>query len=151
MLPWARLPVLGAVAGYAYASRHRERAAYGWSVDTAVYVSPTRRRCGVGRALCERAGARAYLARVHYFHGRMLAHRGDTAAARPHLETAITSGEEVGMTGPFGDDLLSGHRRVGPAKASAQPRAQSALHVGALLGDLPVANPEDIDPPDVPR
>jgi phosphinothricin acetyltransferase len=41
----------GVVAGYAYASRHRDRAAYGWSVDAAVYVSPRHRRCGVGRAL----------------------------------------------------------------------------------------------------
>ncbi len=53
-------------------------------------------------ALCERAGARAYLARVHYFHGRMLAERGDVLGARPHLETAIEIGQDVGMTGPFG-------------------------------------------------
>jgi tetratricopeptide (TPR) repeat protein len=53
-------------------------------------------------ALCERAGARAYLARVHYFQGRMLADRGDAAAAIPHLESAIAVGDEIGMTGPFG-------------------------------------------------
>ena len=53
-------------------------------------------------ALCERAGARAYLARAHYFHGRMLADRGDVSAARPHLETAVTIGEDLEMTGPFG-------------------------------------------------
>lgn len=45
------LDAAGVVAGYAYATRHRERAAYGWSVDTAVYVSPIHQRCGVGRAL----------------------------------------------------------------------------------------------------
>ena len=50
-VPWLVLDDSGVVAGYAYASRHRERAAYGWSVDTAVYVSPIHRRCGVGRAL----------------------------------------------------------------------------------------------------
>ena len=49
--PWLVLDDSGIVAGYAYASRHRERAAYGWSVDVAVYVSPTHHRCGVGRAL----------------------------------------------------------------------------------------------------
>jgi phosphinothricin acetyltransferase len=37
--------------GYAYASRHRERAAYQWSVDTTVYVRQGRQRRGVGRAL----------------------------------------------------------------------------------------------------
>ena len=49
--PWLVLEGDGVVTGYAYASRHRDRAAYGWSVDTAVYVSPTHRRRGVGRAL----------------------------------------------------------------------------------------------------
>ncbi|HEY6908728.1 MAG TPA: arsinothricin resistance N-acetyltransferase ArsN1 family B [Myxococcales bacterium] len=41
----------GRVDGYAYASRHRERAAYRWSVDVAVYVAAGRRGKGVGRAL----------------------------------------------------------------------------------------------------
>jgi phosphinothricin acetyltransferase len=50
-LPWLVLDDSGVVGGYAYASPHRERAAYGWSVDTAVYVSPTYRRRGAGRAL----------------------------------------------------------------------------------------------------
>jgi phosphinothricin acetyltransferase len=49
--PWLVLDDRGGVAGYAYASRHRERAAYGWSVDAAVYVGDTHRGCGVGRAL----------------------------------------------------------------------------------------------------
>ena len=49
--PWLVLDAAGVVAGYAYATRHRERAAYGWSVDAAVYVSPSYQRCGVGRAL----------------------------------------------------------------------------------------------------
>ena len=39
---------------------------------------------------------------VHYFHGRLLAERDDVAGARPHVETAIAIGEEIGMTGPFG-------------------------------------------------
>jgi phosphinothricin acetyltransferase len=50
-LPWLILEDAGVVAGYAYASRHRERAAYGWAVDTAIYVSADYRRRGVGRAL----------------------------------------------------------------------------------------------------
>ena len=49
--PWLVLDDDGFVAGYAYASRHKERAAYQWSVDTTVYVHPSRHRCGVGRAL----------------------------------------------------------------------------------------------------
>src|SRR4051812_49078465 len=49
--PWLVLDDNGTVGGYAYASRHRDRAAYGWSVDVAVYVSPLHHRRGVGRAL----------------------------------------------------------------------------------------------------
>jgi L-amino acid N-acyltransferase YncA len=41
----------GRVQGYAYASKHRERAAYRWSVDVAVYVGADLHRHGVGRAL----------------------------------------------------------------------------------------------------
>jgi phosphinothricin acetyltransferase len=41
----------GHVVGYAYASRHRERAAYQWSVDVTVYVRADQHRRGVGRAL----------------------------------------------------------------------------------------------------
>jgi phosphinothricin acetyltransferase len=39
------------VIGYAYASRHRERAGYRWSVDISVYVDGGWHRRGVGRAL----------------------------------------------------------------------------------------------------
>jgi L-amino acid N-acyltransferase YncA len=41
----------GGALGYAYASKHRERAAYRWSVDVAVYVGADQRGKGVGRAL----------------------------------------------------------------------------------------------------
>jgi L-amino acid N-acyltransferase YncA len=49
--PWLVCEVDGVVAGYAYAGAHRERAAYRWSVDVAVYVRPGARRGGVGHAL----------------------------------------------------------------------------------------------------
>jgi phosphinothricin acetyltransferase len=50
-LPWLVLDDNGTVAGYAYAGRHHERAAYGWAVNTAVYVGDRYRGRGVGRAL----------------------------------------------------------------------------------------------------
>lgn len=37
--------------GYAYASKHKERAAYRWSVDVSVYLDGRYHRRGVGRAL----------------------------------------------------------------------------------------------------
>jgi L-amino acid N-acyltransferase YncA len=49
--PWLVLERGGEIAGYAYATRHRERAAYQWSVDVSVYVAAAHKRAGVGRAL----------------------------------------------------------------------------------------------------
>src|SRR2546425_322778 len=49
--PWLVCEYQRQVAGYAYASRHRERAAYQWSVDTSVYVHSDFRRRRVGQAL----------------------------------------------------------------------------------------------------
>jgi L-amino acid N-acyltransferase YncA len=50
-LPWLVAETERGVAGYAYASRHRERAAYQWSVDVSVYVTGEMRGKGVGRTL----------------------------------------------------------------------------------------------------
>jgi L-amino acid N-acyltransferase YncA len=49
--PWLVCEIGEQVAGYAYATRHRARAAYQWSVDTSVYVGEKHWRVGIGRAL----------------------------------------------------------------------------------------------------
>jgi L-amino acid N-acyltransferase YncA len=49
--PWLCCEEEGTVLGYAYASRHHDRAAYRWCVDVSVYVAGDARRRGVGRAL----------------------------------------------------------------------------------------------------
>jgi L-amino acid N-acyltransferase YncA len=49
--PWLLCENEGEVLGYAYASRHRERHAYRWAVDVAVYVDSRCHRRGVGRCL----------------------------------------------------------------------------------------------------
>ncbi len=41
----------GLVVGYAYASRHRDRPGYRWSVDISVYIDGEWQRRGIGRAL----------------------------------------------------------------------------------------------------
>lgn len=51
MHPWLVCAEGERVLGYAYASRHRERAAYQWSVDVSVYILPAAQRRGIGRAL----------------------------------------------------------------------------------------------------
>jgi L-amino acid N-acyltransferase YncA len=49
--PWIVADEGGRVVGYAYASPIKDRAAYQWSVEVAVYVAAEWRGRGVGRAL----------------------------------------------------------------------------------------------------
>jgi L-amino acid N-acyltransferase YncA len=49
--PWLVAEYGGETVGFAYAGKHRERAAYRWSVDVTVYVDGAMRHSGVGRAL----------------------------------------------------------------------------------------------------
>jgi len=49
--PWLVCESEGNIAGYAYASQHRNRYHYQWSVDVTVYIHEAHRRQGVGRAL----------------------------------------------------------------------------------------------------
>ncbi len=49
--PWLVFERDGIVAGYVYASPHRPRPAYEWSVDVSAYVAPGARRLGVARRL----------------------------------------------------------------------------------------------------
>lgn len=49
--PWLVCEVNGVIAGYAYASRYRERVAYQWSVESSVYVHDDFQRAGVAKAL----------------------------------------------------------------------------------------------------
>jgi len=54
LLPWLVAEKSGAVVGFAFASQHKTRAAYRWSVDCSVYLAAAVARRGVGRALYER-------------------------------------------------------------------------------------------------
>jgi phosphinothricin acetyltransferase len=49
--PWLVCERHGDILGYVYASQHRTRPAYQWSVDVSVYVHTNARRSGVGQAL----------------------------------------------------------------------------------------------------
>jgi L-amino acid N-acyltransferase YncA len=51
--PWLVAEDDDRVIGYAYASPHRDRAAYRWAADVAIYVDSGHRRRGIGRALYE--------------------------------------------------------------------------------------------------
>lgn len=49
--PWLVVEDEHGIAGYAYGSAHRSRAAYGWSTDVSAYVRPDTRRRGLGGVL----------------------------------------------------------------------------------------------------
>jgi phosphinothricin acetyltransferase len=49
--PWLVAERDGEIAGYAYGTQHRERAAYRWAADVTVYVASDHHRRGIGRAL----------------------------------------------------------------------------------------------------
>ncbi len=51
MHPWLAADCGGELLGYVYASPHRTRAAYCWSVDVSVYIAAAHRRKGLGKAL----------------------------------------------------------------------------------------------------
>jgi L-amino acid N-acyltransferase YncA len=58
-LPWLVADIDGAIAGYAYANLYRERSAYRFTLEDAVYIAPDRARNGVGRALLGEVLARS--------------------------------------------------------------------------------------------
>lgn len=51
--PWLVVEEDGLIAGYAYASRYRERVAYQWSVECSVYIHDDYHRKGLARVLYE--------------------------------------------------------------------------------------------------
>lgn len=50
-MPWLVCEIDGELLGYAYAGKHRQRAAYQWSVESSIYVNAAYRRKRVGKAL----------------------------------------------------------------------------------------------------
>ncbi len=143
--PWLACDEGGVLAGYAYASRHRERAAYRWSVDVSVYVGDRFRRGGVGRALYT---SLLELLRLQGFHA---AHAGITLpnAASVGLHEALGF-RPVGVYPQVGFKLGRWHdvgwwqlplreRRGAPAEPlamealRAHPGFAAALAAGARL------------------
>lgn len=50
-LPWLCVQVAGRLAGYAYASRWRERSAYRYTAESTIYLAQEYTRRGIGKAL----------------------------------------------------------------------------------------------------
>ncbi len=49
--PWLVCEIDGVIAGYAYATRHRERTAYQWCVESSIYIHDNFQRTGIAKAL----------------------------------------------------------------------------------------------------
>jgi L-amino acid N-acyltransferase YncA len=49
--PWLVCEIDGVIAGYAYATRHRERTAYQWCVESSIYIHDDFQRTGIAKAL----------------------------------------------------------------------------------------------------
>lgn len=97
-LPWlVAEDAARSVCGYAYAGKHRERAAYQWSVDTTVYVREDMRGRGVGRALY--GGLLPLLAELGYF--------------QAFAGIALPNAGSVGLHEAMGFEAIGVYRNVG--------------------------------------
>ena len=94
---WLVAEMDGAVAGYAYGSPHRDRAAYSSSCDVAVYVDPAQARKGIGSALYAELLPQ-------------LASRGYHAA---FAGIALPNDKSVGLHEALGFEHLGSYKEVG--------------------------------------
>lgn len=85
------------VLGYAYASAHRSRAAYQWSVDVSAYVHERARRRGVARSLYE--AVFAILARQGFYNA--------------YAGIALPNPASTGFHEAMGFELVGVYRKVG--------------------------------------
>lgn len=49
--PWLVCEIDGKIAGYAYATKYRERTAYQWCVESSIYLHDDFQKAGIGKAL----------------------------------------------------------------------------------------------------
>ena len=120
-LPWlvAQDEAAG-VVGYAYATRHRDRAAYRWAVDCSVYLRPDVRRRGTGRLL----------------YASLLPLLQDLGYRRVHAGIALPNPGSVGLHEAMGFSLVGIYPRVGYKLGSWHDVGWWQLSLGP--DDLPV-------------
>lgn len=131
--PWLVYEQGGQVAGYAYASKHRARAAYDWSVDTAVYVASSHHRRGIGHGLY--LSLFAILARQGYVNAYAGVTLPNPASVGLHERVAF---EPVGVYRQVGYKFGAWHdvgwwqRKLRPREANpSRPESLSAVQTGA--------------------
>lgn len=124
--PWLVFETDGSVCGYAYASRHRERAAYRWSVEVSAYVAEGQRGKGVARALYARLFE--LLAELGYykaFAGIGLPNDASVALHESAGFTPIGVFRGIGYKHGKWHDVAWYQRTLRPEDTPAEPRAVS--------------------------
>jgi L-amino acid N-acyltransferase YncA len=95
--PWLVAEDDADLLGYAYATRHRERASYRWATDVTVYISRDHHRKGVGRGL------------YHALFDRLAQQGFRIACAGITLPNAAS----VGLHESLGFEAVGTYRRIG--------------------------------------
>ena len=98
-LPWlVSVDEHGAVDGYVHASKHRERAAYQWSVDVTAYVREGARGQGVGKkTLCDGCSTSS----------------SDSGTSRPLRALHLPNAASIALHESLGFKPLGVYRKVG--------------------------------------
>jgi L-amino acid N-acyltransferase YncA len=96
-MPWLAAVEDGNVVGYTYASRHRERPGYRWSVDVSVYVEERARGRGIGRTLYE----------------RLFAILEEQGFRRAYAGVALPNDASIAVHRALGFEQIGTYRRVG--------------------------------------
>lgn len=117
---WLVAEQAGAVLAYAYASRYRDRPAYRWTVETAIYVAEAARGRHIGaplyRALLERLTARGFVTAI----AEMTAGNAASAALHRRLGFAqVGTWAGVGFKHNAWHDVIIWQRDLAPR--SLQP------------------------------
>lgn len=127
--PWLVFEDADGVAGYAYASEHRERAAYQWSVDVSCYVHPRARRRGIGGRLYR--ALFAVLARQGFtnaFAGIALPNEASVAMHASVGFVELGRYRDVGFKqGAWHDTMWMQRRLAKPPPEPEPPRALASL------------------------
>jgi L-amino acid N-acyltransferase YncA len=121
----------GRVIGYAYATRHRERAGYRWSVDVSVYVDAAHHGRGVGRRLYEELFALLRRQRfVNAYAGIALPNPASVALHEAIGMRRVALYERVGWKfGAWHDVAWYGIRLAEPEGQPPEPIPLPGLHV----------------------
>jgi phosphinothricin acetyltransferase len=143
-LPWLVCEIDGAVAGYAYASRHRERDAYRWTAEVSAYVGERFRRRGVGRALYTSLIALLTAQRIATLvAGIALPNDASVALHRSMGFVPLGVFHRVGFKHGRAVDVAWMERHVFPGDAPVEPVALPDLPAAALAAGLAACRAAD--------